>query len=114
MQHEEQLPKKGFGTNTNGLGILIVVAVAVILALFCWNFWKDGSKATDHYRFSTMPTHSAEGDIEQGEKPGVTPSSAASESVDPAVTVNTGSERDTVSKAAAMDSAIQHADSTKH
>lgn len=63
MQHEEHSTPAGksFGTNTNGFGILIVTIVAVFLTLFCWNFWKSGSKEAEHYRLNTMSVAPAEG-----------------------------------------------------
>ena len=75
MEHgEHKAPgAKRFGVNTNGLGILIVVLVAIFLALFCWNFWKDGSREKDLYRLTSVATEHGEGiEHEQGgETPGV-------------------------------------------
>lgn len=107
MQHEEHLPKKGFGTNTNGLGILIVAAVAVILALFCWNFWKDGSKEIEHYRLTTAPAHAEGSGQEEAEKPAMTEPSKESSTMETP-------KADTAAKAAAADAGSKTADSTKH
>ena len=118
MEHEEQsLPVKGFGTNTNGIGILIVTIVAVCLALFCWDFWKDGSKEINHYRLNSQPTHQTGNDYEQGEKPGETPSSKASTTVEPSSDTK-GGQIDTLAPASEKTDTAAHAaakpDSTKH
>ena len=115
MEHGEHSTPgaKRFGVNTNGLGILIVTIVAVCLALFCWNFWKDGSREKDLYRLNSLPTQPTGHDHEQGEKPGETPSSAASATVAPSTT-ETASQKDTLSKQVVADTAKQAiADSSK-
>jgi len=72
MAHDEHPAPaaKRFGTNTNGLGLLIVAIVAVCLALFCWYFWKDGSKEIEHYRLGSLPAQHEGISHEEGEKPG--------------------------------------------
>src|SRR5215204_2816175 len=99
MEHGEHTAPASnrFGVNTNGLGILIVAIVAVCLTLFCWNFWKDGSKEINHYRLNSLPTQPTGHDHEQGEKPGVTESSKASATVEPSSTDN-ASQIDTLQK----------------
>lgn len=64
MQHEEHGHPKGsvFGRNSNGMGLFIVAVSAVLLALFCWNFWKSGSKELAHYRLQAAGSgHEAAG-----------------------------------------------------
>jgi hypothetical protein len=114
MEHGEVTHVKGFGHNTNGVGIFIVTIVAICLALFCWNFWKDGSKETDHYRLNSQPTLSTGHDHEQGEKPGVTEASKASTSVEASSSTNEASKVDTMAATSAAPDSTGHADSTHH
>ena len=113
MEHGEHAASasKRFGVNTNGLGILIVAVVAICLALFCWNFWKDGSKEIDHYRLNSLPTQPTGHDHEQGEKPGETPSSKASATVEPSSNDN-ASQIDTLPKEVTSDTAKHAATDT--
>lgn len=85
MQHEEHSHSaKRFGTNTNGLGIFIVVIVAVCLALFCWNFWKDGKKEIEHYRITGVATEGHETAHGEGTEHATAHEAAAPELVNPA------------------------------
>lgn len=64
MQHDEHAASASTTpeTNTNGFALLLIAAVGVFLVLFCWNFWKDGSKEKEHYRLKTeahAPEHKA-------------------------------------------------------
>ncbi len=79
MEHgEHKAPgAKRFGVNTNGLGILIVAIVAVCLALFCWNFWKDGSWEKDLYRLSETPALAEGNEHGEGEERAPEPEAAA-------------------------------------
>jgi OOP family OmpA-OmpF porin len=84
MQHEEHTSHRGrFGNNTNGLGILIVTVVSVCLALFCWSFWKDGSKEIEHYRLNSLPATAHGNEHEEGEKPAGEEHETASALVNP-------------------------------
>ena len=114
MEHgDDKAPgSKGFGVNTNGLGILLVSIVAVCLTLFCWDFWKDGSKEINHYRLNSLPTQPSGNDHEQGEKPGETPSSKASATVAPTTNDN-ASQIDTMSKQETPDTSRPAADTAK-
>jgi hypothetical protein len=107
MAHQEEhtsAPSKGFGINTNGFGILLVVIVAVSLVLFCWNFWKDGSREAELYRFNTEAPASAEGS-EHAEKTEEAP--VKSEGAAAGIAI------DSISKTSATDTTKPAANSTK-
>jgi hypothetical protein len=57
MQHtEEHAAEAPKSIQTNGSGLLLLTIVSVLLAIFCWNMWKDGDKEAQHYRFEKAKT----------------------------------------------------------
>jgi hypothetical protein len=112
MEHGEVTHARGFGHNTNGVGILIVVIVAVCLVLFCWNYWKDGSREADHYRLNSQTTHTA-GHEGHEEMQGAPEASEAGSGAEPA-SANEAMKVDTLAKTAPAADSSKPADSTHH
>ena len=113
MEHGEVTHSKGFGHNTNGVGLLIITIVAVCLTLFCWVFWKDGSKEINHYRLNSQPAHST-GHEEHGGGHGVPEASPASTTVEASSTTNEISKGDSLAKTAPATDSSHQADSSHH
>ena len=112
MEHGEVTHSKGFGHKTNGVGLLIITIVAVCLTLFCWVFWKDGSKEINHYRLNSQPTHATGEGNGHGEH-GVKEASPASHPVE-ATPASGTPKADTLANTASATDSSHHADSSHH